>query len=150
MYNALRSKPDVRKKTLFVIVFDEHGGYYDHVAPPAAVSPDNIAGRTDQSYLVPFAFDRLGLRVPAILVSPWFKPAVDSTVYSHSTIPRHRHRRLRSRRRPPDQARREGEPPDEEVLLTKKYFAKSAAHVWRDDVPDVSVPVQPQAVDLLR
>src|ERR1700730_17932053 len=83
---ALRSQPNVWKKTLLLILFDEHGGYYDHVAPPATVSPDGIAGRMDQSFLVPFDFKRLGLRVPAILVSPWFKPGVDSTVYSHSTI----------------------------------------------------------------
>jgi hypothetical protein len=34
-------------KILLIVVFDEHGGYYDHVAPPATVSPDGIAGRTD-------------------------------------------------------------------------------------------------------
>ena len=79
--------PNVWKKTLLIVVFDEHGGYYDHVPPPATVSPDGIAGRMDESFLVPFDFKRLGLRVPSILISPWFKPAVDSTVYSHSTIP---------------------------------------------------------------
>jgi phospholipase C len=138
VYNALKSKPDVWQKTLFIIVFDEHGGYFDHVPPPAAVSPDGIAGRTD-----PFAFDRLGLRVPAILVSPWFAPAVDSTVYSHSTIPgsvieAYGLGAFLTKR---DQAANR---------LTKKYLRKSAANVWRTDVPDVTVPVQPQAIDLLQ
>src|SRR5580693_4169871 len=87
VYAALKSNEQVWKKTLLVITFDEHGGYYDHVVPPATVSPDGIPGRLDQSFLVPFDFKRLGLRVPALLISPWFEPAVDSTVYSHSTIP---------------------------------------------------------------
>ena len=87
VYSAFRSHPEVWKKTLVIVVFDEHGGYYDHVPPPATVSPDNIAGRTDKPFLEPFAFDRLGLRVPALLISPWFPAAVDSTVYSHATIP---------------------------------------------------------------
>jgi len=141
VYNALRAKPDVWKKTLLIIVFDEHGGYYDHVVPPACVSPDDIAGRMDEKFLVPFAFDRLGLRVPAILVSPWFKAGVDSTVYSHSTIPGSvieafglkggflTKRDAKANR------------------LTDKYFKQSAGRVWRDDVPDVTVPVQPDAVD---
>jgi len=78
--------PMCGRKRWLIIVFDEHGGYFDHVPPPATVSPDGIAGRLDETYLVPFAFDRLGLRVPAILVSPGSHAAVDSTVYSHSSI----------------------------------------------------------------
>ena len=59
---------------------------------PRAAAGDGIArrhrrDRWTKSFLVPFDFKRLGLRVPAILISPWFQPAVDSTVYSHSTIP---------------------------------------------------------------
>ncbi|MFX4925894.1 alkaline phosphatase family protein, partial [Acinetobacter baumannii] len=86
VYEALRSQPNVFKKTLLIVLFDEHGGYFDHVPPPATVSPDGIDGTADPSFRVPFDFKRLGLRVPAILISPWFQPAVDSTVYSHSTI----------------------------------------------------------------
>jgi phospholipase C len=62
-YNALRNGPGW-KRTLFIITYDEHGGLYDHVAPPAAVPPDDL--RPDG-----FAFDRYGVRVPAILISPW-------------------------------------------------------------------------------
>jgi phospholipase C len=51
--------------TLLVITFDEHGGNYDHVAPPTnAVVPDNSVGEFG------FDFTRFGVRVPAILVSP--------------------------------------------------------------------------------
>ena len=50
--------------TALLITFDEHGGTFDHVAPPAASPPDN-SGPGEMG----FRFDRLGCRVPAILVS---------------------------------------------------------------------------------
>lgn len=143
IYSTLRANPDVWKKTLFIVLFDEHGGYYDHVRPPAAVSPDGIPGRMDQSYLVPFDFDRLGLRVPAILISPWFAPAVDSTVYSHSSIA--------------------GSVIDAFGLpggyLTKRdaqaskltsYLVDDGTRTWRDDTPDLTVPVQPRPLDAMQ
>jgi phospholipase C len=67
VYEALRDSPHW-EKTLLVITFDEHGGTWDHVPPPPAVPPD------DQPSLRDFAFDRMGVRVPAILVSPWVTP----------------------------------------------------------------------------
>ncbi len=67
VYQALRNSPNWQR-TLLVITFDEHGGCYDHVPPPAAVSPE--PPRADQL----FAFDRLGVRVPAVVVSPWIRP----------------------------------------------------------------------------
>src|ERR1035438_89236 len=56
IYHALSSAP-TWGKTLLLITYDEHGGFYDHVAPPPAVDDDR-------------EFQRLGLRVPAIVVSP--------------------------------------------------------------------------------
>jgi len=66
VYHALSSNPKTWSKTLLVIVYDEHGGFYDHVAPPAATDdhPD---------------FRRLGVRVPALLVSPLVAPGSTST-----------------------------------------------------------------------
>jgi hypothetical protein len=144
VYNALREQPDVWKKTLLIVVFDEHGGYYDHVPPPPTVSPDGIAGLTVPSYLVPFDFERLGLRVPAILISPWFKPAVDSTVYSHSTIPGSIIDALKLpggflTKRDKNAAK-----------LTQKYFINDGTHSWRTRTPDVTVPVQPQPLDAMQ
>ena len=141
VYGALRAQPDVWKKTLLIIVFDEHGGYYDHVAPPATVSPDGIPGRTDQPYLVPFDFKRLGLRVPAILVSPWFKPEVDSTVYSHSTIPGSVIDALQL----PGGFLTQRDA--KAAKLTAKYLIDDGSRVWRTTTPDVTVPVQPQPLD---
>jgi len=62
VYDALRNGPGW-EQTLFIITYDEHGGIYDHVPPPSAVSPDEL--RPDG-----FAFDRYGVRVPAVIVSP--------------------------------------------------------------------------------
>lgn len=65
VYNHLRASP-CWEKSLLVIVYDEHGGCYDHAPPPLAVRPDD---KQDG----PFAFDRYGVRVPAVLVSPYVK-----------------------------------------------------------------------------
>lgn len=63
VYNALRANEQLWSRSLLIITWDEHGGFYDHVAPPAAVPPDH----NTQEY----TFDRLGVRVPTVLVSPW-------------------------------------------------------------------------------
>ena len=83
VYEALRASP-AWERTLLVVVYDEHGGTYDHVFPPTAVSPDGRA------YVGPdfaFGFNRLGVRVPAVLVSPWIAAGtVDHTLYDHTSI----------------------------------------------------------------
>jgi phospholipase C len=79
VYNAIRANDKVWRHCLFIILHDEHGGLYDHVAPPAATPPPHSSPK--------FAFDRLGLRVPAIVVSPHVeKGMVDSTRYEHTSI----------------------------------------------------------------
>ncbi len=66
--------------------YDEHGGFYDHVAPPAAVKPDNIAPML-QTGDTAGAFDRYGIRVPAIVISPYAKQHfVSHAVYDHTSI----------------------------------------------------------------
>lgn len=67
VYNALRQSPNWAS-TLLVITFDEHGGCYDHVVPPTAPPPE--PKREGQV----FGFDRMGVRVPAIVVSPYIQP----------------------------------------------------------------------------
>lgn len=66
MYEALRASP-TWNKTLFLITYDEHGGFYDHVPPPSkgVPSPDGIRAPNG------FDFDRLGVRVPTLAISPW-------------------------------------------------------------------------------
>jgi len=73
VYDAIRTSatPDGSNavNTLLLITFDEHGGTYDHVAPPAATPPEQDAPAGEMG----FAFDRLGVRVPAIAVSAYTK-----------------------------------------------------------------------------
>ncbi len=82
VYDTLRSREDLWQHTLFVLLYDEHGGFYDHVPPPTAVPPDPVSANGAK-----FKFDRLGLRVPALLISPWVgKGRVDHAVYDHSSL----------------------------------------------------------------
>jgi phospholipase C len=96
--------------TLLIWVYDEHGGYYDHVPPPRAVPPDGIAGSSligAKSWLDrclqpvlpglvkkkqaetggPHGYDRYGFRVPAVIVSPYARPGyVCSRVLDHTSV----------------------------------------------------------------
>lgn len=67
IYEALRAGP-AWNETLFVITFDEHGGFYDHVPPPRrAPPPDDTPAYPDKTV----RFDRGGVRIPTLLISPW-------------------------------------------------------------------------------
>ncbi|KAK3008837.1 hypothetical protein RJ639_015320 [Escallonia herrerae] len=70
VYEALRSSPQWNEM-LFIIIYDEHGGFYDHVPTPVTgvPSPDGITGPEPYN----FQFDRLGVRVPVIMISPWIE-----------------------------------------------------------------------------
>lgn len=81
VYNAIRKNPAVWNSTVLLLVYDEHGGLYDHVPPPNAPNPDGINCANP-----PFDFTRLGVRVPAVVISPWVAPCIDSTSYEHSSI----------------------------------------------------------------
>jgi phospholipase C len=74
VYNSIRQS-DYWENTLFVITYDEHGGCYDHVTPPLAPSPDGVASRPDPSHPgdPTFYFDRYGLRVPTLFISPYIE-----------------------------------------------------------------------------
>jgi phospholipase C len=79
VYEAVRGGPGWAE-TLLVITYDEHGGCYDHVAPPSgAIPPDHDAGEFG------FDFTRFGLRVPAVLVSPLIAPGTVFRVPAGST-----------------------------------------------------------------
>jgi phospholipase C len=92
VYDTLRANPDVWQKSVLIVLYDEHGGLYDHVIPPSdgIPNPDGINSPppgVTVSWAPTFAFDRLGLRVPAIIASPWVaKGRVDSTRYQHTSV----------------------------------------------------------------
>ena len=74
-------------KTMLIFTYDEHGGYYDHVAPPPAIAPDNIAPRITVPPDQPGGYDRYGFRVPTVVVSPLGRRNfVSHTVYDHTSI----------------------------------------------------------------
>ncbi len=81
--NGLMGSPEWSSSALF-FTYDEHGGFYDHVAPPAAPKPDNIAPML-QSGDTPGAFDIYGVRVPVAVVSPYAKPHYVSHVTNDHT-----------------------------------------------------------------
>ena len=90
IYMAIKSNAALWSSTALLITYDEHGGIFDHVAPPAPDGKDDTfeapANKTGTGQ--PFKFDRLGVRVPAILVSPWAaKGHVVNDVYEHASIP---------------------------------------------------------------
>ena len=76
IYDMLRRSP-ARDKTLFIVLFDEHGGTYDHVPPPDA--PQFLSTATDGSG---FEFNRFGVRVPAIVISSY---TTSKTVFRSNT-----------------------------------------------------------------
>jgi phospholipase C len=71
IYEALRASPQWNE-TLFIITYDEHGGFYDHVIPPSVDIPAPNDG--EKSYpTIDFQFNRLGMRIPTLLISPWVR-----------------------------------------------------------------------------
>jgi phospholipase C len=72
--------------TLLMYTYDEHGGYYDHVPPPAAIPPDNIAP-TNPADAAIGGYDMYGPRVPAVVVSPYSIPGgVTNTIHDHTSV----------------------------------------------------------------
>ena len=74
-------------RTLLILTYDEHGGYYDHVPPPAAIPPDGIGPALQPGENGFDGFARYGFRVPFTIVSPWArKNYVSHRVFDHTSI----------------------------------------------------------------
>jgi phospholipase C len=74
-------------KTALLWTYDEHGGYYDHVPPPAAIPPDSIPPSPPAGESTYDGFGRYGIRVPFALVSPWARPFyVSHRVFDHTSM----------------------------------------------------------------
>jgi phospholipase C len=108
------------EKTLFIVTYDEHGGFYDHQPPPTEM--ETAAGRTPIPPLSP-GEPRLGLRVPAFVISPFVPGMTDGkvnvvkTVFDHTAIPGTILRRFCGPR-PPFMGDRTAAMPDLGSLLT--------------------------------
>ena len=79
VYSALTKNEELWASTLLIVVYDEHGGFFDHAVPPPAVPP---GGPVHEH----FRFDRAGVRVPAILISPHVDQGFDPTPFDHTSI----------------------------------------------------------------
>ena len=82
--NAIAANPDVWAKTVFILIYDENDGYFDHVAPPTAP-----AGTPGEFITVDGVSDPIGLgfRVPAIIVSPWTVGGyVSHETFDHTSV----------------------------------------------------------------
>jgi len=91
VYDALAGNEVLFAKTALIVTYDEHGGFYDHVKPGPAVNPDgqNSPNPDDRAtFHVPFfAFDRIGLRVPTVIVSPWIAAGtVEHRLLQHTSV----------------------------------------------------------------
>jgi hypothetical protein len=117
--NALIQGP-LWSRTLFIITYDEHGGFYDHVPPPAAIPVS--------------AIDHYGVRVPAFVVSPWVtRSAVSGVVFDHTSIAKTITRRFMSAY-PLDMGERMAKANDLSSVLRKSA---------RQDRPQIPVPADP-------
>jgi phospholipase C len=84
--NAVMHSP-AWPKTALLFMYDEHGGYYDHVAPPAAIPPDDIPPAVAPAPGAPAAWNIYGLRVPAYVISPFAKRNyVSHVVHDHTSV----------------------------------------------------------------
>lgn len=85
VYEAIRASPRWNSSVL-IIIYDEHGGFYDSVAPGPAPTPnDGSNGSSINTH--GFEFTQYGLRVPAVIVSPLIpKGTVDQTIYDHASV----------------------------------------------------------------
>ena len=96
VYNAIRTNEALWRSTALLIVYDEHGGIYDHVVPPHCTPDGYSAKPSDTGTGEAFNFDRLGIRVPAILVSPYIpkgtvvpgtEDSANGRIFEHACIP---------------------------------------------------------------
>lgn len=90
IYEPLATNQGLFNESALVITWDEHGGFYDHVIPGDAPNPDGINSPNpdDRTSFAPFfAFDRIGLRVPAVIASPWIqKGSVEHRKLQHTSV----------------------------------------------------------------
>jgi phospholipase C len=86
VFSAIQNSP-YWNSSMLIILYDEHGGFYDSVTPPTAVAPgdDPAYGYNTHG----FDFTTLGVRVPAVVVSPLVAPSsVDDTLFDHASVPK--------------------------------------------------------------
>ncbi|HZW85753.1 MAG TPA: alkaline phosphatase family protein, partial [Nitrososphaerales archaeon] len=85
VYESIRSSP-LWEKSLLIVTYDEHGGFYDHVIPPATVHPGDSVTSPGNNHNN-FDFRQLGVRVPTLVISPLVaKGTIDHSTYDHTSV----------------------------------------------------------------
>jgi phospholipase C len=86
VYEAIRNSP-LWNESMLIVTYDEGGGFFDHVHPGATVPPgDAITDPVNNHHN--FEFNQLGVRVPAIVCSPWIlRNLIDHREYEHASVP---------------------------------------------------------------
>lgn len=85
VYEAIRQSP-LWESSLLIITYDEHGGFYDSGCPDQSAPPPNDGTGAHQN-ANNFDFSEFGVRVPAVIVSPWIaKGVVDHNLYDHASV----------------------------------------------------------------
>jgi phospholipase C len=87
--DAIAANPDVWAKTVFILIYDENDGYFDHVVPPTA--PAGTTGEYIPTSVTKSAPGPIGLgfRVPCIIVSPWTVGGyVNHDTFDHTSVTR--------------------------------------------------------------
>ncbi len=114
------------QKTLLIITYDEHGGFFDHVNP--------LEFSSDKTSVPVSGIDHYGVRVPAFVISPWVDPGkVSDVVFDHTSIAKTIAKRFMSAN-PPDMGERMAAANDLSMVL------RSTA---RQDRPNIPVPPAP-------
>jgi phospholipase C len=129
--SALMKSPQWGKLALF-ITYDEHGGVYDHLPPPKACVPDDKPPSGKGGARVEGAFDRFGMRVPFLVVSPYAKRGyVGHGVYDHTSILRF----IQAKHRLPALSAR-----DANALVPTEFFDfQSPPNLTIPDLPEATV-----------
>jgi len=84
-YEAIRNSA-LWDTSVLIITWDEHGGFYDHMTPPAAVAPGDSQPLGNHNQFG-FTFEQYGPRVPAVVISPLIpKNTIDHRLYDHASI----------------------------------------------------------------
>ena len=143
VYEALRAKPDLFERSILLITHDEHGGTYDHRPPPTDVPAPIAHPRTLNRFIRwwyrpvsrPFDFHMLGVRVPAIVISPLVeRGSISTEARDHASVPSTL-RALFAPRAAPLTARDAWAPPFH-TLLTREQPRQA-------DLPDLSAHLPP-------
>lgn len=145
IWKAVSTSPAF-KETLLIITFDEHGGTFDHVLPPGnAVPPDAVSNPGEEG----FAFNRFGVRVPAILVSPYIQAG---TVFRSDAAAPLDHTAILATLRDWLQIPQALMPQSARIEVAPNLFQVLSSGAARTDVPQISIPLAPHveaAPDLL-